>query len=376
MSNAWETPIVLDGSDVGADREGNQLISSLRAAWRDDFNGTELNPDLWEVVRNDPGQSIALTGVGELTINAGTTADEQTIIRSVDTYSIPTRVWFIGRLSQRIIDQTFFLELVNAAGDMAAQWVIDGTSATVAKINALNGGNGALSTNLTITSTASDTIFEIELFSDEAWFAQRSPNSGGGKASSFVRHANIPDPNDKYFVQIRAVNGAVAPASATSLILGAICVQDINQLTAEITGGRGDNAGAKAIGVNLINTAINIVPSATVGTASYNTARVSLATANATSVKTTAGTIGTLVVANTSASWRWLKLFNKTSAPTMGTDSPVMVIGIPPGQTVVYQNPMPIRFLTGIAYAITANPADLDTTAIGAGDVVLSISYT
>ncbi len=370
------TPDKKQWVDVVADREGNQLVSSLRAAWRDDFNGTELNPDLWEVVRNDPGQSIALTGVGELTIDAGTTADEVTIIRSRVPLSIPVRVWFLAALSQRIINQEIYLELVNASGDMAARWMLDGTTASNGKFQATNGGNGVLSVAKTITTSATQAILEIEMFPDEVWFASRELDFTAGKTQSYCRQSNVPDTGDTYYIQIRVVNLTTAPASATTLTIGAVAVQDINELTAEITGGRGDDKGAKAIAVNLTTSSFSISPNSTVGTASTNGTRVSLATVNANFIKAGAGVIGTLFASNTSASWRWLKFFNKTSAPTVGTDTPALTIGIPPGQTVVYNNPMPLRFFTGIAYAITANPADNDATAIGAGDVVMSLSYT
>lgn len=368
------TPDKKQWVDVVADREGNQLVSSLRAAWRDDFNGTELNPDLWEVVRNDPGQSIALTGVGELTIDAGTTADEVTIIRSRVPLSIPVRVWFLAALSQRIINQEIYLELVNASGDMAARWMLDGTTATNGKYQATNGGNGVLSVASTIATSATQAILEIEMSPDEVWFVSRGLDSSGVKTQSYCRQSNAPDPGDTYYIQIRVVNLSTAPASATNLTLGAVAVQDINELTAEITGGRGDDKGGKSIAV-AVSAPVNIAPTSSAGTASYNSTRVSVATVNAGSIKTVAAVVATFFASNTSASWRWLKFYNKASAPTVGTDTPVLTIGIPPGQTVVYNNPMPIRFTTGLAYAITANPADLDTTAIGAGDVVLSISY-
>ena len=82
------------------------------------------------------------------------------------------------------------------------------------------------------------------------------------------------------------------------------------------------------------------------------------------------------MLSNTSAGWRWLKIFNKVSAPVVGTDTPWFTVGVPPGQTVSVNCGVGLRPSTGLAYAITGNPADNDATAIAAGDVALCINYT
>ena len=121
----------------------------------------------------------------------------------------------------------------------------------------------------------------------------------------------------------------------------------------------------------------NIAPSASQGASTYHKL-ISAATTNATSVKTSAGTINALHVSNTNASTSYyLKLFNKTSAPTVGTDVPVFTFLIPPaGLRTIDCGASGIRLSTGIAYCITANPADNDTTAIPANEVIVNLSYT
>lgn len=103
----------------------------------------------------------------------------------------------------------------------------------------------------------------------------------------------------------------------------------------------------------------------------------SAATTNATSVKATAGTIWSVVVSNSNAAARYLKLYNKASAPTVGTDIPVIVITIPAGQTVLINGGSNgIRFATGIAFATTTGIADTDTTAVAASEIKISTTYT
>ncbi len=359
--------------EASLDREANSLVSSLRAAWRDDFNGAALDPEKWAVLAQGAGQTITLAG-GELTLAAGTAANENTILRCLTPLSIPVRAWFIGRISQRIANQTFFLELVNAAGDMAARWVLDGTSATVGKYQATNGGNGAVSAGSTINTSASDSILEIELFVDEAWFATRGADTANGKTYNLCLTRNVPDPNETYYLQIRALNGAAAPASNTNLVLGAVCVQDINELTAEITGGRGDTVSAKAIAVTVSGSVVQSHATSFGVTAQHKA--ISAASTNATSVKTTSGTLASIIATNLAATTRFLKVYNKTSAPTVGTDVPVWVFPLAAGQTLNIQSGIGLRLSAGIAYAITAGLADSDTTAIGANEVVVNLSYT
>lgn len=103
----------------------------------------------------------------------------------------------------------------------------------------------------------------------------------------------------------------------------------------------------------------------------------SAATTNATLVKSTAGTLWSIAVSNTNAAARFLKLFNLTTAPTVGTSVPVFTVAIPSGGTVLVNGGSNgIRFSTGISLAITGAAGDLDTTVIGAGDVKVATTYT
>ena len=100
------------------------------------------------------------------------------------------------------------------------------------------------------------------------------------------------------------------------------------------------------------------------------------ASTNATSVKATAGTISSILLSNFSAATKWFKLYNKNSAPTVGTDVPVATISIPANSFyAVPVGPQGLRLVSGIAYAITGAQADTDTTVLAAGDVKVLISY-
>jgi hypothetical protein len=102
----------------------------------------------------------------------------------------------------------------------------------------------------------------------------------------------------------------------------------------------------------------------------------SAATTNATVMKASAGNLYNVAVSNTGASPAYLKLYNKTTAPTVGTDVPVLTIAIPAsGVLVLPFGAQGFRFATGIAYAITGAAADNDTTAVAAAQVKVMWSY-
>ena len=102
----------------------------------------------------------------------------------------------------------------------------------------------------------------------------------------------------------------------------------------------------------------------------------SAATTNATSVKSTAGTLYGVTASNVGAGAAYLKLYNKASAPTVGTDVPVLTIPIPASsvQNIKFGT-AGHRFTTGIALAITNLAADSDTTAIAANQVKVLTAY-
>lgn len=105
---------------------------------------------------------------------------------------------------------------------------------------------------------------------------------------------------------------------------------------------------------------------------------VSAATTNATSVKGSAGTVYGIQAGNITSTPVYLKLYNKATSPTVGTDTPVKTLLIPGNTSGAGSNvavSVGTNFSTGIALAITANMADTDTTAVGAADVVVNLDY-
>lgn len=102
---------------------------------------------------------------------------------------------------------------------------------------------------------------------------------------------------------------------------------------------------------------------------------IAAATTNASSVKAEAGVVTGYYLVNESAGFRYVKLYNKASAPTVGTDTPRCVFGIPAGSAANLCLDPPVLFETGIALAVVAGIADSDATAVGASEVAVTLYY-
>jgi hypothetical protein len=112
------------------------------------------------------------------------------------------------------------------------------------------------------------------------------------------------------------------------------------------------------------------------GVASH-TPIVSTASTNITQIKTSLGQVYGVDLSNNAATWAYFKLFNKASAPVLGTDTPVAVYGVPPGGTkFVDFAAVGLYFSAGIFYAITQNPALTDATALAAASTIIGAIHT
>jgi len=92
-------------------------------------------------------------------------------------------------------------------------------------------------------------------------------------------------------------------------------------------------------------------------------------------VKNSAGQIYGYYLGNTSASPRYIKLYDKVTAPTVGTDTPLITIFLPAGAAANESFGNGIAFVNGIGIAATQLVADSDTTAPAANDVISNLFY-
>lgn len=360
-----------------------QVVGSMEKKFRDSFTGASLDSTKWDYV-SSPGASVTVSG-GNLTFASGTGISENPYILSKEYFAVPFRIAFNLTLSQRIANQSLYVEVVSVNGSGTpdglheAGWVFDGTTVTQAKYSVANGGLAALvSSASTIPTTAGSGFYEIEAFADEVWFHGSTIDSTGARANSYRRQQQIPDPNANYKIKISWLNGGTAPASSTNAIFQFIAAQDYQELTAEITAGRGQSVAGQAIGVQITGGTTLVTAQTTSTSYGYSSYYnlLSAATTNATSVKTSVGVISEITLSNNSANLRYFKLYNKASAPTVGTDTPIRTIMIPANTTIQLNFPgAGLRLATGIAFAVTGGVALADTTAIAANEIIVGMSY-
>ena len=98
---------------------------------------------------------------------------------------------------------------------------------------------------------------------------------------------------------------------------------------------------------------------------------------NATVVKGSPAKLYRVHVYNNSAAVKFLKLYNKTSAPAPGTDTSLLIEKIPiaPNSGRVLEYDEGFAFPAGLSFAITGAIADNDATAVTASDVEVTIFY-
>lgn len=101
----------------------------------------------------------------------------------------------------------------------------------------------------------------------------------------------------------------------------------------------------------------------------------SAASTNATSVKASAGQLYSVTATNNSTSARYLKFYNKASAPNPASDTPVLRIMIPASGGITADYSKGLVFGTGIAYAVVTGAGDTNTGAVGADECQINVGY-
>ena len=252
-----------------------------------------------------------------------------------------------------------------------------GTTATNSSFDCQRRGWASGNTTATINTTASpghvgQLAFDVMAASlSDALVATNTGYQWTNRAS---RLENIPDEDVDLYFFIVVQNGSTAPASTTTLTVGFVQVEDQGRIKVRVASV--DPVGSHPQPVQIMG-GTTAVTGTTLPVTPTTTFTNSAASTNATLIKSTAGTLWSAVVSNVAASARYLKFFNLTTAPSVGTSVPVFTVLVPAGGTVVVEGGANgIRFGAGISLAITGAAGDLDTTAIAAGDVKVATSFT
>ena len=415
------TPTVRADQSTGSiTTSGSTAVGTTGYLFFDNFHAFDTVNN-WELVQTGSGMTIsgplggAVAGsTPYLNIASGTTSDK-TILLSRAIFRTPVDVRFQITASQRIANNRLIVALVqcdengvlitdttystavdllnarNAVGQMH-----DGTTATTGQLlvrasgsaidqlaNAFGTGFTTVATGTTpnfISATTYGFSVERDKINSRAYGQNITSNSGG----QFGYDRTIPNPSALYRLAVIVENNGV-PASSTDWRIHLINVVDASALDVSPRNA-GTTDGSKSFPVVLAGGVLGSVTSIT-------TSGTPTAPATPYILNSVAGTNGALILTGTSglhafyatnigATVAFVKLYNKATAPTVGTDVPAMIIPVPaavagvPGVATLPIGHNGFRFALGLGIAITGGVADNDTTAIGVGQVKVMLSRT
>jgi len=121
-----------------------------------------------------------------------------------------------------------------------------------------------------------------------------------------------------------------------------------------------------------VSGSVSLAPVTSGGLSPYR--NLSLLVAGA-SVKASAGQLYGYYLENNAASARYVKFYDKASAPVVASDTPVLTLPLPAGAAANLTLPIGLVFATGIAICATGGVGDTDSTAPSANDVVVNLFY-
>lgn len=101
---------------------------------------------------------------------------------------------------------------------------------------------------------------------------------------------------------------------------------------------------------------------------------LSAATVNNSLVKAGGAKLVGWVISNSNAAARYVKFYNKATAPAAGTDTPVLTLFVPPG-AVITETDLDLGFSAGLGIATTVLGTDADTTVVAAGEIIVNLFY-
>ena len=389
------------------------IVGTVQDKFRDEFL-TFNTTDNWTVVQTGAGQTISVAGdtggARYLNIASGVTANSETIIQSKAFFKAPFKLGFAVTSSQAIANQEFHVELVEV--DETGAFVADASVFSAPTFNDARNGFGVVfdgvsqnnarykirsqgvselvpvavsfGTNSRVAGGTTPNFtapYQIDLLlqTEIAQAQVGAVNATAARTLIIGRTDYVPNPDRFYAVRIRCKNLATAPASTTDWRLHFVRVIDASRVSVDfgmIGGSTMDMLAAPVRVTALPAGGMALGPNIAYGVSTFSHT-VSAATTNATSVKASAGVINEITISNNGTSAAYLKLYNKASAPTVGTDTPIRVVMCPADQTVVVGcGSYGLRLATGIAFAITAGAGNADTAAVAANQVIVGMSYT
>ena len=383
-------------------------VGTSKSRFKDDFFDFDIVNN-WTVIQKPDGQTIAplgdTGGARYLNINSGILSGDETILLSKQFFRGPMKFACSVSLSQRIANQEFYIEMVevdadgnvitdttfpapqfnNARNGAGLMW--DGTTAANLKYQIRGAGISSLQSGsvAALTTAATGTTpnfsaaaqFEMLMQTDLVAMQARLVNSVTSSTSIISRTDYVPDASALYAIRIRCKNTGT-PATATDFRIHFVRIIDAARFSVDF--GMIGDAKSPMLGapVNVLT-----IPTVTVSGSVTNTpvavsvaSRLLTATTNIVLAKSTAARFFGGTFYNFTGASIFLKLYNKATAPVIGTDLPVITFEIKPGFSAFPDlGDMGQPFSLGLGYAVTNLAADADATVVTAGAARINLNF-
>jgi hypothetical protein len=241
---------------------------------------------------------------------------------------------------------------------------------TIASDNTAFSVNGTLQTQTDTTMVGGTNTKEINGV---------APLMGNGVTGTGSQRVTIASDNTAF-----SVNGTLQTQTDTVMV-GGTNTKEINGV-APLMGNGVTGTGSQRVTVASDNTpfavkidqttngATNAVVAVPATSGGLSTCRVVTGTTGF--CKASAGQFFTIVWQNTNAAVRYLQIYNKASAPTLGTDTPIMTIPLALTSVGNYgATDLGIAASAGIAWAVTTDDIAIPATAGTSGDLHMTLAY-
>ncbi len=258
-------------------------VTSTNAKWVEDFALTPLNTAVWDAFPGGTDSNVLIptacagsgisTGMSytfansALVFSMGTTINAEYWLMSKATFTLPLDLYPIVQLSQRIANNNVYIELVEVdstgrlvpntvAGEIRNRAGVryQGTSGTALDLESVSGDSpaAAVVTASTATSASPGHDLLIEYRNEDVILTTGVVDSTASHTTSGGRISKqVPDHTKVYKLRIRFKNGSSAPASNTDVSLFRIVLNVVQDISVEVSSGRGDMTPNKGMPVLL-----------------------------------------------------------------------------------------------------------------------------
>jgi len=243
-----------DSEVLGADGQPRLGVSTTKKTFTDCFSGSAIDATLWETI-TDTGGMTKTVSASTLTVGMGTTNGAELILRSVETFTIPTDIRAILSLSQRLaanqvrislieVDATTLAAVAHASlsGDYknrASMYFGNTTTAARAELETISEDSSVLAVNTTASQslTTGGEYAMVVRPQDVFYHAQAKDVVTAPTATALRLSSQVPHPGRLYKLQLHFKNGST-PATNTNVVISRIACLDIDEIAVTLSTGR------------------------------------------------------------------------------------------------------------------------------------------